>query len=177
MHLLQPPQLIELLHFTSLPTEFRQRTRSVWADANRAGRATNSFLEGPVFDDAGNLYVSDIPFGRIFRIEAQGRWTLVAEYDGEPNGMKFLDDRTLLITDYKNGLMRLDIASAKTEPFLERRNTERFRGVNDLVFDSAGNHQRDLTTAVVHGDSELAKQVMLLHLQMSRHRFLTRRVV
>jgi gluconolactonase len=139
MYLLQPPQVIELSRFTSLPPEFRQRTHSVWADANRPGRTTDSFLEGPVFDGDGNLYVTDIPFGRIFRIDMQGRWTLVAEYDGEPNGMKFLDERTLLITDYKNGLVRLDIASGKTKPFLERRNTERFRGVNDLVFDSAGN--------------------------------------
>lgn len=68
-----------------------------------------------------------------------GRWDLVAEYDGEPNGMKFIDERNLLITDYKNGLVRLDTVSGKTEPFLERRNSERFRGVNDLVFDSVGN--------------------------------------
>lgn len=139
MYLLQPPQVIELSRFTSLPPEFRQRTRSLWADANRTGRATDSFLEGPVFDHHGNLYVTDIPFGRIFRIDMQGLWTLVAEYDGEPNGMKFLDERTLLITDYKNGLVRLDTASGRTEPFLERRNSERFRGVNDLVFDSTGN--------------------------------------
>jgi gluconolactonase len=139
MYLLQPPQVLELSRFTTLPAEYRRRTRSVWSAANRPGRDTDSFLEGPVFDAAGNLYVTDIPFGRIFRIDAQGRWSLVAEYDGEPNGMKFHDDGTLLNTDYKNGLVQLDIASGNTRPFLERRNTERFRGVNDLVFDSAGN--------------------------------------
>jgi gluconolactonase len=68
-----------------------------------------------------------------------GQWTLVTEYDGEPNGMKFLDDATLLIADYKNDLMALDVASGKVHPFLERRNTERFRGVNDLISDHAGN--------------------------------------
>lgn len=139
MFLLHPPQVRELARFTSLPAHFRTRTQSVWADANRAGRPTDSFLEGPVFDRNGNLYVSDIPFGRIFRIDAAGAWTLVAEYDGEPNGMKFLDDATLLITDYKNGLMQLDIASGQVRGWLERRNTEHFRGVNDLVFDSGGN--------------------------------------
>jgi len=139
MYFIHPPQVIELSRWTSLPPEFRQRTRSAWADANRAGRETDSFLEGPVFDDAGNLYVTDIPFGRIFRIDVQGRWTLVAEYDGEPNGMKFLDKDTLLVTDYKNGLVRIAIDSGKAEPFLERRNSERFRGVNDMVFDRTGN--------------------------------------
>lgn len=63
----------------------------------------------------------------------------MAEYDGEPNGLKFLKPGTLLITDYKNGLMRLDLASGQVSPFLERRNSERFKGVNDLVFDSQGN--------------------------------------
>jgi gluconolactonase len=139
MYFLHPPQVRELSRFTSLPERFRSRTKSVWADANRAGRPTDSFLEGPVFDAGGNLYVTDIPFGRVFRIDAAGEWTLVTEYDGEPNGMKFLDDATLLITDYKNGLMQLDIASGQVRGYLERRNTERFRGVNDLVFDRSGN--------------------------------------
>ncbi|QNP60376.1 SMP-30/gluconolactonase/LRE family protein [Paenacidovorax monticola] len=139
MFLLQAPQVRELELFTSMPESLRRRERSDWADANRGGAVTDSFLEGPVFDDAGNLYVTDIPWGRIFRIDPQGAWTLVAEYDGEPNGMKFLDAGTLLITDYKNGLMRLDVATGAVTPYLQRRNSERFKGVNDLIFDSADN--------------------------------------
>ena len=139
MFLLHPPRVADLQPFTRLPDAFRQRQHSDWSRANRGGHPTDSFLEGPVADDHGNLYLTDIPFGRIFRIDAAGDWTLVAEYDGEPNGMKLLDDRTLLITDYKNGLMRLDIASGRVEGFLERRNSERFKGVNDLVFDGQGN--------------------------------------
>jgi len=92
-----------------------------------------------VFDSAGNLYVCDIPFGRIFRIDPAGAWTQVAEYDGEPNGMKFLDAETLLVTDYKNGLMRVDVQTGRVTPHLQRRNTESFKGVNDLVLDAQGN--------------------------------------
>lgn len=36
-------------------------------------------------------------------------------------------------------------------------------------------HHRDLTIAVKAKDGELARQVMQLHLQMSRHRFMRRR--
>jgi gluconolactonase len=136
--LLQAPQVRELDVFSRMPEAHRRRTPSVWADANRGGQITESFLEGPVFDAAGNLYVADIPFGRIFRIDAAGEWTLVAEYDGEPNGMKFLDAQTLLVTDYKNGLMRVDIATGAVTPHLQRRNSERFKGVNDLVIDAQG---------------------------------------
>lgn len=139
MFLLQAPEIRELEPFSAMPEDLRRRERSAWADANRGGAVTDSFLEGPVFDEAGNLYVTDIPWGRILRIDPQGRWSLVAEYDGEPNGMKFLDAGTLLITDYKNGLVRLDVASGQVSPYLERRNSERFKGVNDLVFDSQGN--------------------------------------
>ncbi|VTU21891.1 Lactonase drp35 [Variovorax sp. PBS-H4] len=139
MLLLQPPQVADLQPFTRLPDRFRERQHSDWSRANRGGHPTDSFLEGPVVDDQGNLYVTDIPFGRIFRIDAAGEWTLVTEYDGEPNGMKLMDVHTLLITDYKNGLMRLDLGSGRVEPWLERRNSERFKGVNDLVFDSQGN--------------------------------------
>lgn len=145
--------------WTRLPAEFRATgVSSPWANANKQGQAIDSFLEGPVFDDAGNLYVSDIPFGRVFRIDPQGNWTLLVQYDGEPNGMKWLqppsgsgvdngeegDEKggsagVLLITDYRNGLMTLDVATAKVDRFLDRCHSESFKGVNDLTFDSKGN--------------------------------------
>ena len=140
MFVLHSPEIVETEVFTRVPDRFRRSgVRSAWADANRGGMDTDSFLEGPVFDANGNLFVCDIPFGRIFRIDPKGEWDQVAEWDGEPNGMKFLDSRELIITDYRNGLMACDIVTGKVRPYLERRNSERFRGVNDLVFDRAGN--------------------------------------
>lgn len=140
MFLLQSAQVRQTEVFTRLPDRFRRTgVRSSWADANRGGQPTDSFLEGPVFDAAGNLYVTDIPFGRIFRINPQGEWELIAEWEGEPNGMKFLDAHELVITDYCNGLMSCDIRTGVVKPFLDRRNSERFKGVNDLIFDSRGN--------------------------------------
>ncbi|WP_144637627.1 SMP-30/gluconolactonase/LRE family protein [Bordetella genomosp. 13] len=139
MFLLNPPVVTEFSVFSSMPAGLRRARPSAWADANRGGAIADSFLEGPVFDRAGNLYVTDIPWGRIFRVAPGGEWTLVAEYDGEPNGMKFLDDQRLLITDYKNGLMALDVATGEVSPYLQRRNSERFKGVNDLIFDAEGN--------------------------------------
>ena len=140
MIFLQPPVINTAEVFTSMPQQFRRTgARSAWADANRGGLETDSFLEGPVFDAAGNLYVSDIPFGRIFRIDPAGIWTQIAEYDGEPNGMKFLNERELLLADYKNGLVICDITTGETRSFLARRNSERFKGINDLTFDSKGN--------------------------------------
>ena len=70
--------------FTEIPDSFRKTGRSAWADSNKRGAELHSFLEGPSFDRAGNLYVVDIPWGRIFRISPQGQWELAIEYDGWP---------------------------------------------------------------------------------------------
>ena len=139
MFTLTPPEVLSLEIFTTLPDRFRQSRRSDWADTNQGGRAIDSFLEGPVFDDTGNLYVADIPNGRVFRIDANGKWDLVAQWEGEPNGMKFFSATELLVTDYRNGLMRVNVHSGSVQPYLTRRNTESFKGVNDLTFDSQGN--------------------------------------
>lgn len=138
MFLLQAPVVRSLETFTAMPGQYRQARRSTWGDANQGGRASDSFLEGPVFDDQGNLYVTDIPFGRVFRIDPRGEWDLVAQWDGEPNGMKFISPTELLITDYLNGLMVLDVTRGSVRPFLARRNTESFKGLNDLCFDRSG---------------------------------------
>ena len=89
MFYLTNPDVREADVFTRMPEKFRKPdVRTEWARANRGGMVTDSFLEGPVWDPAGYLFVTDIPHGRIFRISPSGDWDLVVEYDGEPNGMK-----------------------------------------------------------------------------------------
>ncbi len=145
-----PPQVIEGRVLTRMPDSFRHKQRTDWSDANKPGQEVDSFLEGPSFDREGNLYVTDIPFGRIFRISAQLEWTLVAEYDGWPNGMAFHRDGSLWISDYRRGILRLDGESLSSparksapvgEPItvLGHRSSESFKGVNDLTFDFDGN--------------------------------------
>lgn len=132
-----PPELATTV-FTRLPDRFRKPRATAWAAANRGGIAIDSFLEGPSFDRQGRLYVTDIPFGRIFRISPAGEWELVAEYDGWPNGLKIHSDGRIFITDYKRGIMLLDPESGAVTPFLETAASESFKGVNDLVFAANG---------------------------------------
>ncbi|POR48319.1 gluconolactonase [Bosea psychrotolerans] len=129
-----PPSDVATTVFTRLPDRFRQPRATAWAAANRGGLAIDSFLEGPSFDRQGRLYVTDIPFGRIFRISPDGEWELVAEYDGWPNGLKIHRDGRIFITDYKRGIMLLEPESGVVMPFLETAASESFKGVNDLVF-------------------------------------------
>jgi gluconolactonase len=95
-------------------------------------------LEGPSFDRAGNLYVTDIPHGRVFRIAPGGRVEQVAEYDGEPNGLKIHKDGRIFIADHKQGLLQLDPTAGRVSVILDRPYAERFKGLNDLLFSKNG---------------------------------------
>jgi len=135
-----PPSALKSEIWTQMPDAYRRSDgEPEWGRGNRPGQAIDCFLEGPSFDRAGNLYVTDIPYGRVFRVSPTKEWSLVAEYDGWPNGLKIHKDGRIFITDYKHGIMQLDARSGQVEPFLTHRKSESFRGVNDLFFDNAGN--------------------------------------
>ena len=132
---------------TRLPDSFRRKQRTEWCDANKPGSEIDSFLEGPSFDRAGNLYVTDIPFGRIFRISPHSSGRSWRSTTVGRTGSQSTSDGTLWITDYRRGVLRLDPSSPAPgkatvgDPvaILGHRNSESFKGVNDLTFDRDGN--------------------------------------
>ena len=129
------PRSVATRVHTEMPAALRRPVVTEWSRANKRGLLVDCFLEGPCFDGAGNLYVTDIPHGRVFRISPEGSWIQLAEYDGEPNGLALHPDgQRLYIADYKQGILSLDLASGTVEPVLARRNSERFKGPNDLIF-------------------------------------------
>lgn len=134
-----PPAIQEARILTRMPDALRRPMRSDWADANKGGAPIDSFLEGPAFDRDGNLYVTDIPHGRILRISPALQWDVVADYDGWPNGIAIHADGSLWIADYRHGLLRLDPSCGEITTLLGHRNSEAFRGINDLTFDLKGN--------------------------------------
>ena len=135
MSLYPPPEIIETEVFAELPTAYRKEgVYSAWSVANNKGETIHSFIEGPSFDRDGNLYIVDIPWGRVFRISPHGEFDVVAEYDGEPNGLKIHKDGRIFIADYKNGIMQLDPSTGTVTPHCDRYRVEGLKGVNDLVF-------------------------------------------
>jgi len=139
MYLETPPRLIETPVFSTMPVAFRRKgVATSWADANRPGQDTDSFIEGPSFDAEGNLYVVDISFGLIFKIAPGGEWSLVIEYEDWSNGLKIAADGRILVADYKHGLMELDAKAGRMQPLLTARNSESFRGCNDLHLAASG---------------------------------------
>jgi len=133
------PEKIQTRVFARIPETFEVKGRkSTWVDIQMLGADTPSFIEGPSFDRDGNLWVTDIPWGRIFKIAPSGTVELVVEYDGEPNGLKFHKDGRAFIADHLHGIMVLDPKTRKVTPFFDRPLLQRFKGTNDLVFASNG---------------------------------------
>lgn len=125
--------------FATVPeTLLKTGSASGWINANKPGATVPSFLEGPTFDANGNLWVVDIPWGRIFSISPDGTFSLRAEYDGWPNGMRVRADGTLWIADYRRGIVMLDPKSGAVRDVYGNRRSEGFKGCNDLFFAADG---------------------------------------
>jgi gluconolactonase len=122
----------------TLPPEFRTTPADNEWVRGQPNAKPHPVLEGPVFDEEGRLWCTDIPGGRIFRLSDDGQFERVLEYDGWPNGLKFHRDGRLFIADHKHGIMVLDRETRRVTPLLERAGIDRLRGVNDLTFASNG---------------------------------------
>lgn len=80
------------------------------------------FLEGPTTDTQGNLFVTDVPYGRILRCELKSQvWEVLADYEGEASGLALNDEGHLIVADYKNGLVsqgRLSTPRTETQKLI-----------------------------------------------------------
>ena len=137
----QAPKIIEAGIWSAVPDSFRVAQENQWAKINKPGQLIDSFLEGPVFDAKGNLYVTDIPYGRIFKISPDKNWELVIQYDGWPNGLAIDKEGQIWIADHKQGLLRLNPSTKLLETVLSgpKNSNQHFLGLNDLILDGKGN--------------------------------------
>lgn len=134
-----PPPRKSAEIFARLPEELRKKKRGgEWFTHQPAMTQHHSVLEGPSFDKDGNLYCVDIPWGRIFRIDRQGNFKLVVEYEGEPNGLRIHRDGRIFVADHRRGIVIVDPDTGKITPFIERVRLEHLKAVNDLYFASNG---------------------------------------
>ena len=125
--------------FSAMPDAMRVTGQpSDWVNANKPGAEVPSFLEGPSFDQDGNLWCVDIPWGRIFKITPAGEWSVGADYGGWPNGLRVMPDGTLQIADYKRGIVILDPKTGTVSDRFSSNRSEGFKGCNDLFFGADG---------------------------------------
>lgn len=130
-------EIIRTQVFAELPSRLRKSGTPPERLAAGKSATMGSFLEGPSFDRAGNLYVVDLAWGRIFRVAPRGEFETVIEYDGEPNGLAVHKDGRIFIADHRHGILALE--NGRTVEVVARYHQQRFKGVNDLTFDLQGN--------------------------------------
>jgi len=121
--------------WTALPADLHHTGEpSAWAKMTRPGQAMHSFLEAAFFDANGNLWLSDVPYGRVFCVSPTGEWRLVYQIDGEPHAMRIAPDGRHIAVDYKHGLITLndsgfEVISTGEPPFL---------GLSDMAYGPDG---------------------------------------
>lgn len=126
------PRLTATL-FTRLPDALRHRGEpSPWAKMTRPGQPMHSFLEAAFFDEAGDLWLCDVPYGRVFRIFPGGDWSLVHRIDGEPHAMRLMPDGRRLAVDYRRGLIQLT-GEASFEVLSKGEPGRDFLGLSDMT--------------------------------------------
>ena len=118
--------------FARLPEALRHKGEaSAWAKMTRPGRVLHSFLESPFFDAQGNLWLSDVATGRIFRVAQDATWEVAHAYDGAPHALRHLPDGRSLVADYDRGLGYLE--GNRFTPLLAGLPDMPFLGLSDMA--------------------------------------------
>ncbi|KAB2573740.1 6-deoxy-6-sulfogluconolactonase [Lasiodiplodia theobromae] len=171
MNFYPAPPVIEARIWVRIPDELRCTGQATEWKGGSALPFSGIFLEGPTTDSQGNVFVTDIPYGRILKIDAEKNVSECVRYDGEPNGMVLRGDGLMVVADYKQGLLLFDPSTQTISPHLTRRNLERFKGPNDLIVSSTGElfftdqGQTGITdpTGAVYRQSQGSRLDCLLH--------------
>ncbi|GKZ68477.1 hypothetical protein AnigIFM60653_003408 [Aspergillus niger] len=136
MNFYPPPPTIQAEIYACIPSHLRCTGQPTEWRSGSARPASDIFLEGPVYTQNGDLYIVDVPYGRILKIDKNKEVTECIRYDGEPNGLVVREDGCLVIADYKQGILLFSPTTNTLTPLLTRRNLERFKGPNDLIISS-----------------------------------------
>jgi len=132
------PVRITATRFTQLPDELRHKGEpSVWAKMTRPGQPMHSFLEGAFFDEDCNLWLSDVPYGRVFRIDRKGAWQVMHHIDGEPHSMRIAPDGSRIAVDYRHGLIELTGRDSFQVLSTGHANMP-FLGLSDMIYGTDG---------------------------------------
>ncbi len=94
-------------------------------------------IEGPAFDDQGNLFIVSMAEGAIEKISPDAKCSQFASTGGIPQGLKF-HNGMLYGVDRKRGVITIDLKTGEVKDLLSDFYGEHFIGLNDLIVDQVG---------------------------------------
>jgi gluconolactonase len=95
------------------------------------------FVEGPAADKHGDIYFSDIPASRVYRLGADGQTSIFREPSGHTNGSMFNSEGELVSCEMDGRLVVVSADGKQVRPLAAAYMGNRFNAPNDLVVDSA----------------------------------------
>ncbi|MFD1961789.1 SMP-30/gluconolactonase/LRE family protein [Novosphingobium panipatense] len=132
------PPVVSAEVFCRIPDRFRRFGESTqWAQVQLQGRRAG-------LSRRTGLRCGRQPLGHRHSLgtavqdQPDGVCEVGFEYDGQPNGMKFLADGRLLVADHHKGMVVCDPATGTSHPWMERYLLEPFLGCNDVTVASNG---------------------------------------
>lgn len=93
------------------------------------------FTEGPAPDGKGNVYFSDIPVDKIYKIDAHGKLSVFTDKSDHANGLKFNSKGELVACEMDGQIVAYDVATKKKRIVAGKYDGNRFNAPNDLVID------------------------------------------
>lgn len=129
------PEKITAERLSSVPSEFR-RPHPGFTTPNLG--AFDCYIEGATVDSGGNVLMVDIPASRVMKLSLDGKWSIVAEYDGRPKGMAIHPDGRLFVADNRLGIVVVDPLTGKSDVALSRSRFGGFQACNDIAVSKSG---------------------------------------
>ncbi|MSU77756.1 MAG: SMP-30/gluconolactonase/LRE family protein [Gemmataceae bacterium] len=93
------------------------------------------FTEGPAADTKGNVYFTDIPDEKIYKVDLEGKLSVFVEKSNHANGLMFNSKGELVACEMDGQLVAYDVATKKKRTVIDKHDGNRFNAPNDLVID------------------------------------------
>jgi len=96
------------------------------------------FTEGPAGDSKGNVYFSDIPAEKIYKVDSRGQLSVFIEKTNHTNGLMVNGQNELVACEMDGAIVAFNLQNKARRIIADKYDGKRFNAPNDLVLDKAG---------------------------------------
>lgn len=97
-----------------------------------------TFTEGPAADRSGNVFFSDIPNSKVYKVDVAGKLSVFREPSGSTNGNMFNAAGELVGCEMEGRIVAVAPDGKSVRVITDKYEGNRYNAPNDLVLDGAG---------------------------------------